>query len=149
MPNQKFILERIVFFICLLALFNARASEQKDIILGQFAPLGGNFCELGSAQRDGANLHFFDKVNSPGGINGRQIELITLDDACEAKQAEANSRRLIEKDSVIALLGHMFTNTVFVSLPIATAAGVPYLGPSACNTELYAQRADRNVVRCT
>lgn len=63
--------------------------------------------------------------------------MITLDDAYSAKRAEANTRQLIEKDNAIALFGHMFTNTVFTSLPIATAARVPYVGPYAGNDELY------------
>jgi branched-chain amino acid transport system substrate-binding protein len=141
MLNKKFILEPILFFICLLVFLNAHAIEPKEIILGQSAPLSGNFSELGSAYRDGANL-YFDKVNGAGGVNGRQIKLITLDDAYDAKHAVANTRRLIEKDKVIALFGYMFTNTVFATLPIAAAAGVPYVGPYAGNDELYAHPAN-------
>ena len=137
MLDQRFSLKWILFFTCLLIFFKAQAIEPKEILLGQSAPLSGNFSELGRAYRDGANL-YFDKINSAGGINGRRVKLITLDDAYDAKRAVANTRRLIEKDRVIALFGHMFTNTVFASLPIATAAGVPYVGPYAGNDELYA-----------
>ncbi|MFZ6653993.1 ABC transporter substrate-binding protein [Undibacterium sp. TJN19] len=108
-----------------------------DIVLGQSAPLTGSFSELGKAYRDGALL-YFEKINRQGGVNGRAIKLMTFDDVYVPKQAEENTRKLITQYHVLALFGHMFTNTVKVSLPIATAAQVPYVAPYAGNDELYA-----------
>ena len=108
-----------------------------DIVLGQSAPLTGSFSELGKAYRDGALL-YFDKINRQGGVNGHAVKLLTFDDAYVPKQAEDNTRKLIAQHHVLALFGHMFTNTVKVSLPIATAAQVPYVAPYAGNDELYA-----------
>ena len=138
MPYPHCLVKSLLLPLILLASFSCFGSYQNEIILGQSAPLTGNFSELGIAYRDGARL-YFDKVNNAGGINGRRIKLVTLDDAYIAKRADANTRQLIEKDNAVALFGHMFTNTVFASLPIATAAGIPYVGPYAGNDELYTQ----------
>ena len=117
------------------------AVESNDIVLGQSAPLSGSFSELGTAYRDGAKL-YFDKINSAGGINGRQIRLVTLDDGYNAKRAQDNTRELIEKSHATALFGYMFTNTVFASLPIASTAGIPFVAPYAGNDELYVRPAN-------
>ncbi|AMP07026.1 periplasmic binding domain protein [Collimonas pratensis] len=92
---------------------------------------------MGEAYRDGAQI-YFEKINKEGGVNGRRIRLITLDDGYDAKRAQVNTKELIEQHQALALFGHMFSNTVFASLPLATAAGVPYVGPYAGNEALYA-----------
>ena len=133
---------RLLVFLCVIQLPSvAAAGDSSEIVLGQSAPLTGGFSELGAAYRDGAQL-YFQKTNAAGGINGRPIRLVTLDDGYVVKKAEANTHDLIEKQNVVALFGHMFTNTVFASLPIATAAGVPYVAPYAGNDDLYPQPAN-------
>jgi ABC-type branched-subunit amino acid transport system substrate-binding protein len=117
----------------------AEANETKnEIVLGQSAPLSGSFSELGKAYRDGAQL-YFSKVNSEGGVHGRQIRLLTLDDAYLPKRAEENTRQLIQKDRAFALFGHMFTSAVRASLAVASEAGVPYIAPYAGYEELYSK----------
>nr|WP_274377038.1 ABC transporter substrate-binding protein [Collimonas fungivorans] len=129
---------RLVVFVAVSHLFfSAHAGEQTDIVLGQSAPLSGSFSEMGETYRDGAQI-YFEKINKEGGVNGRRIRLITLDDGYDAKRAQVNTKELIEQHQALALFGHMFTNTVFASLPLATAAGVPYVGPYAGNETLYA-----------
>lgn len=132
----------VVGFSC-IGLFTSatRAADASELVLGQSAPLTGRFDELGIAYRDGARL-YFEKTNAAGGVNGHQIRLVTMDDAYDVKKAEANTHELIDKQNVIALFGHMFTNTVFASVKIATAAGVPYVAPYAGNDELYPRPAN-------
>ncbi|MBI1771638.1 MAG: ABC transporter substrate-binding protein [Burkholderiales bacterium] len=144
--RPRFMLKKVILatalFSALLCTMNIKALADDlagaDIILGQSAPLTGSFSELGKAYRDGALL-YFDKINRQGGVNGHAIKLLTFDDAYVAKQAEDNTRKLIVQHRVLALFGHMFTNTVKVSLPIATTAQVPYVAPYAGNDELYAK----------
>jgi ABC-type branched-subunit amino acid transport system substrate-binding protein len=116
-----------------------QANETKvEILLGQSAPLSGSFSALGETYRDGALL-YFSKVNREGGVHGRQIRLLTLDDAYLPQRAERNTRELIQKNNVFALFGHMFTSAVRASLAEATAAGVPYIAPYAGYEELYSE----------
>src|SRR5712691_2969016 len=68
----------------------------STIIIGQSAPLTGANAELGNDIRNGA-LAYFSKVNAAGGVNGRRIELATLDDANQVPRAEANTRKLLEE----------------------------------------------------
>jgi branched-chain amino acid transport system substrate-binding protein len=119
----------------------ATAMNRDDIVLGQSAPLSGSFRELGEAYHDGAKL-YFDQVNRQGGVHGKRIRLVTLDDGYMPKRAAENTRELIHRHNALALFGHMFTSAVHASLPVATTAEVPYVAPYAGYDELYTQPAN-------
>ena len=105
----------------------AFAQSEGPIILGQSAPLTGPAAQLGIQFRDGANLHF-SQINARGGINGRKIELRTLDDGYEPEKTAANTKKFLEED-VFALFGYIGTPTSVAALPLATAAKTPFFAP--------------------
>ena len=97
------------------------------ILLGQSAAFTGPAQELGIEMRAGA-MAYFHAVNAAGGVNGRKIELRSLDDGYEGDRAAANTKKLIE-DGVFLLFGYVGTPTSNASKPIFTAARVPFVGP--------------------
>jgi len=97
------------------------------IVLGQSAAFSGPASELGSEMRAGA-LAYFQAINSAGGVNGRKIELRSLDDGYEPDRAAANTKKFID-DGVFLLFGYVGTPTSNASKPIFTAARVPFVGP--------------------
>ncbi|TMH30140.1 MAG: ABC transporter substrate-binding protein [Betaproteobacteria bacterium] len=105
----------------------AWAQGNNKIVLGQSAAFSGPASALGEQFKKGANL-MFDRVNSRGGINGRMIELQSLDDGYEPDRCVANTRKLIDS-GVLALFGYIGTPTSIPSLPLATAAKVPFIAP--------------------
>jgi branched-chain amino acid transport system substrate-binding protein len=110
-----------------------------EIVLGQSAPLSGPFAALGVHYRNGAMLAI-DQANRSGGVHGRSLRLITMDDAYNADRAATNARALLDEHGAIGFLNHMFTNTVRASWPIARDAGACYLGPYTGHTDLYRTR---------
>jgi ABC-type branched-subunit amino acid transport system substrate-binding protein len=98
------------------------------IVLGQSAAFSGPAQQLGIQMRDGMKL-WFDHVNRQGGVHGRKIQLVTRDDGYESTLAAENTRKLIQEDKVFALVGYVGTPTSQASLPIFTAAKVPFVGP--------------------
>lgn len=103
------------------------AQGTRAIVLGQSAALTGPASELGEQFRRGALLHF-ERVNSRGGIAGRSIELLSLDDGYEPDRCAANTRQLIDR-GVTALFGYIGTPTSLAALPLATAARLPFVAP--------------------
>lgn len=97
------------------------------IVLGQSAALTGASGQVGKEFQRGAKL-FFDRLNEKGGVNGRRIELTTLDDGYEPDRCKANAEKLIA-DGVLALFGFFGTPTSLAALPLATAARVPFFAP--------------------
>lgn len=98
------------------------------IVFGQSAAFEGPAAQLGTGMRAGL-LAAFAEANADGGVHGRKLELIAYDDGYEPDQAIANTNKLIQEDQVFALIGEVGTPTSKAAQPIATDAGVPFIGP--------------------
>src|ERR1041385_192757 len=129
--------ETPMFRIALLALACSAVSAQaqqvpgvtaKTIVIGQSTPLTGSNAELGNDIRNGA-LAYFQKVNDAGGVHGRHIELVTLDDGNAVPRAEANTKKLVEEQAVFALFGYPSATLSRPALPFVEKHKVPFLSP--------------------
>ena len=105
----------------------ALAQPGRRILLGQSAPLTGPAAQLGIQFQQGASLAF-NMANARGGVNGRSVELRTLDDGYEPVRCQANTQALLA-DDVLALFGYIGTPTSLAALPLATAARTPFIAP--------------------
>lgn len=103
------------------------ADPRTKLVIGQSAAMTGPAAQLGIQFAAGARL-MFDRINASGGINGKTIELKTLDDGYEPDRCAANTKKLIDED-VFALFGYIGTPTSVVALPLATSAKIPFLAP--------------------
>jgi branched-chain amino acid transport system substrate-binding protein len=100
---------------------------EDRIVFGESAAFDGPAAALGLGMRDGI-LAAFKEANGAGGVDGRRLELVSYDDGYEPEKAIANTKRLIE-NGVFALVGEVGTPTSNAVQPIATEAGVPFIGP--------------------
>src|SRR5216684_2770112 len=98
------------------------------IVFGQPAALEGPAAALGTGMRTGINAAF-EEANKKGGIHGRKLKLISVDDGYEPDKSIAAVKKLIDEDKVFALIGPVGTPTANAAQPIAQAAKVPYIGP--------------------
>ena len=98
------------------------------ILFGQSAALEGSAAALGLGMREGI-LAAFNEVNAAGGVKGRRLELVSRNDGYEPDKAIENTNQLLKVDQVFALIGGVGTPTSKAAQPIATAAGVPFIGP--------------------
>ena len=101
--------------------------QSRALVLGQSAAFSGPAAQLGEQFKRGALLHF-ERINSKGGVNGRTIELKSLDDGYEPDRCKANTEQLI-KEGVFALFGYIGTPTSLAALPLASAARTPFIAP--------------------
>ncbi len=99
----------------------------QRVVFGQSAAFSGPAQELGRNMQLGIQAAFHE-ANQRGGIHGRLLELSSLDDAYEPEAAIANTLRLIDEE-VFALIGAVGTPTSRSAVPVAEAAGVPYIAP--------------------
>jgi branched-chain amino acid transport system substrate-binding protein len=110
----------------LLTVCCGAALAQNVFLIGQSVPLSGANKDLGVDIRDGA-LAYFRKVNEAGGVNGRKIELTTLDDGNVVQKAGENTQKLIEENGVFALFGYASATLSRPALPHVEKAKVPFL----------------------
>ena len=75
------------------------------ITLGMSAPFSGPNGAYGLDMRQTIGA-YFEQVNKAGGINGRRLELIALDDGYETERTVANTKALIKEKNVFALLAY-------------------------------------------
>ena len=117
----------------LLASVAAGTASAEDgvtadtITFGQAAVLEGAASALGTGMRSGIQAAF-EESNKKGGVHGRKLKLISLDDGYEPDRAIAQTKKLIEDEKVFALIGPVGTPTSAAAQPIATAANVPFIG---------------------
>ena len=97
------------------------------ITFGQAAVLEGPASALGLGMQQGLNAAF-NEINAKGGVHGRKIKLISVNDGYEPDRAIAATKKLIEEDKVFALIGPVGTPTSAAAQPLATAAKVPFMG---------------------
>ncbi len=100
----------------------------SEIIIGQSCQLSGPLAGLSSEVRQGAGL-YFDHVNASGGVRGRKIRVVVVDDAYDPKKAAENTRKLIDEDKVLALFQYAGTPPSLAALPIAEERAVPFIAP--------------------
>lgn len=110
-----------------LSGFPAVHAQTDRIVLGQSAAFTGPAAQLGIQFHAGAKL-FFDQVNAQGGVGGRSVEILKLDDGYEPDRCAENTSKLIDED-VFALFGYIGTPTSIAALPLATKAKVPFIAP--------------------
>jgi branched-chain amino acid transport system substrate-binding protein len=122
---------RLIAAIVAFAALPAAAQQgvtANSILLGQSVALTGPAAQLGINMRDGLKAYFAD-VNAKGGVHGRKIELVTLDDGYEPARTVPNTKKLIEENKVFALIGYVGTPTSVPAVPVFTEAKVPFFGP--------------------
>ena len=93
--------------------------------------LGGSYPFSGPASAyktiaDGAKA-YFKKVNAEGGVDGRKIKFVTLDDAYEPPRAVQNARRLVEQEQVFALFNTLGTPNNLAIWDYMNQKKVPHL----------------------
>ena len=87
----------------------AAASAAEEIRIGQTLPYSGplsGFGLIGKVQEA-----YFEKINAEGGINGRRVKFISLDDAYSPPKTVEQTRKLVEQDEVLLLFGSLGTAT--------------------------------------
>lgn len=97
----------------------------SEILIGQSCQLTGPFATLCQEAILGARLAF-DAVNAGGGIAGRKIRVISLDDAYDPKRTAENTRKLIDEHGVLSLFQCAGTPTALAAAAVAEEKAVPF-----------------------
>ncbi|MBC8210456.1 MAG: ABC transporter substrate-binding protein [Gammaproteobacteria bacterium] len=105
----------------------------------------------GPAKGLGANIKlgidtYLNHINRQGGVNGKQLELIALDDGYEPERAGTNMRKLIDEEKVVAVIGNVGTPTAVVTVPIANQHKTLLLGAVSGAGLLRKSPPDRYII---
>jgi ABC-type branched-subunit amino acid transport system substrate-binding protein len=105
-----------------------RGVTKDSITMGMSSPFSGSAKSLSEGMKLGIETAF-SEINAAGGINGRRLNLIALDNGYEEKRALETTKDLVENRHVFGLIGSVGTPTVKAVLPYVNAAKVLLFGP--------------------
>ena len=113
-----------------LLSWTAAAAEQpgitdKEIKFGNIMPYSGPASALGVTGK--VFSAYFDMINEKGGVNGRKLTMISLDDAFSPPKTMEATRRLVESDGVAFMFGTMGTAPSSATAKYLNGAKVPHL----------------------
>ena len=121
-----------------------RGVTDDAIALGMSAAFSGASRELGNRMKLGLDTAFA-AVNDAGGVAGRRLRLVALDDGYEGPRALANIRELIDQHHVFAIIGDVGTPTTEQALPYALASRTMFFGAFTGSAILRHDPPDRYV----
>jgi branched-chain amino acid transport system substrate-binding protein len=100
-------------------------ASDTEILIGQTNPYSGPLSSYGTQGR--AQTAYYAMINEQGGINGRKIKLISLDDGYSPPKTVEHHRRLVESDEVLGVVGTMGTPTNSAIVKYMNAKSVPHI----------------------
>jgi branched-chain amino acid transport system substrate-binding protein len=104
-----------------------RGVTDQEIRFGISAPLSGPAKELGQNMKLGIEAAF-NLANANGGVHGRQLRLVAVDDGYEPARTGATMKQLYERDQVFGVIGNVGTPTAVVALPYALDRKMLFFG---------------------
>lgn len=121
------------------------ADELDRLAFGMSTAITGPAAELGQNMRDGV-LAAFGEANAQGGVDGRPLELIVLDDGYEPTRTAPNMRALIDEHEVLGIIGNVGTPTAVVAAPAAIERQTLFFGAYTGAGVLRRTPPDRYVI---
>jgi branched-chain amino acid transport system substrate-binding protein len=133
----------LLALLLITTLFTSLACERRGevgssgggtgpILVGYYGDLSGRTSSFGQSTKNGVEMAA-DEINKAGGIDGRQIQIITEDDQGEPNKAATVVTKLINQDKVVALLGEVASSNTLAAAPKAQEGKVPMISPSSTN----------------
>ena len=130
-------LRRLVTGALAAAAITVPAYAQDAYVIGVTGALTGPPAGTNAPPIEGLRL-YVDRLNAGGGVNGKKIRLIVLDDGAEPSKAAANAKRLITQDNVGLLILASLSSTYAPVIAETKRANVPLMFMGAvCPKEVY------------
>ena len=113
----------------------ASRAAADPIVVGEYGSMTGSQATFGQSTHKGIQLAF-DEQNAKGGVKGRPVKLVTVDDAGKQQEAKSAVIRLIEQDHAVAVLGEVASSLSMAGGAEAQARKVPMISPSSTNAKV-------------
>lgn len=104
-------------------------ADSEVIKIGGIGPLTGSASTYGNSVKEGASL-LVKEINDAGGINGKKVELIFEDDGATPDGAMQAFNKLVDKDSVSAILGGVTSGATLAIAKNSTERQIPMITPT-------------------
>jgi branched-chain amino acid transport system substrate-binding protein len=123
--------------LCLLFAGLTACSPKPPIEIGFLGGLSGKFSDLGTATRNGALLAV-ELVNLSGGVDGRKLHLLELDDK-QSVESALQAMEEFQKQGVVAVVGPSTSSIAVAVTPVADRQRLLLVAPTATTNKLSAK----------
>jgi branched-chain amino acid transport system substrate-binding protein len=122
----------VLTLLTVLPLLGACTKKTNEILIGEYGSLTGSEATFGLSTNKGLRMAF-DEINAAGGINGKKVKLITIDDQGKSDEAASAVTRLITQDNVVAIIGEVASGRTKAAAPIAQKYKIPMITHASTN----------------
>ena len=130
-PQWRSLLTGLAALVCLLV---SKSIARADTVVGAAAPLTGPEAYIGEQLQRGTELAVAD-INAAGGVLGQKVRLVSVDDACDARQGVAAAEKLVSEQAVF-VVGHVCSSASIAASAVYNRAGIVQISPSSTNPRL-------------
>jgi branched-chain amino acid transport system substrate-binding protein len=110
------------------------SSKLPPIVIGASSVLSGPAAYAGQDWLNGLKLGI-NQINASGGVLGRQIQIVTADNACDPGTAVSATRKLID-DNVSIILGSVCSGATLAAMPLVEAAHIVQLTDDSSSPQI-------------
>jgi len=130
-------MRKLMFIVVVASLFAIGCTKKStnEIAIGQYGSMTGSEATFGQSTDEGIRLAV-EEINATGGIKGKKIKLVTMDNQGKPEEAASVVTRLIEQEKVVALLGEVASSRSLAAAPIAQSKKIPMVSPSSTNPKV-------------
>jgi branched-chain amino acid transport system substrate-binding protein len=114
----------------------AASAPAGDVIrVGEIGSMTGSEASFGTSTHDGIMLAV-QQINEAGGINGKKVEVLALDNRGIPEESATAATKLITQNNVVAILGEVASSRSIAMAPIAQQNKTPMISPSSTNPKV-------------
>lgn len=110
------------------------AGDSSPIKIAFFAPLTGNMMQYGVSFQNAINMKV-EELNAAGGIDGRQIEIVSYDDKGDPKESVNIANKIVADPDIKVAIGSFSSSCSMAAAPVFAEAGIMHLGPTASHPD--------------
>lgn len=130
------LIKRLSWFVAAVFALNAQAAKPgNEIVIGQSLPLTGVLFDAAQGVQGGATA-LIERINASGGIRGKTIRLVTLDDQGDLKLYQENFKRLATEHGAVAVINCMGDDPCRAAAEQAERLHIPLIGALAGTKDL-------------
>lgn len=131
--KKRWMISLLLVIVLLGSTLSAcKPAEAQTIKVGNLVALTGGSATWGQSENNALKL-VIEKINKDGGVNGKQIELITYDSRADKLEAVNVVKRMVEQDKVIAIIGPGQSGVANAVREVVNSAKVPLIATTATN----------------
>ncbi len=114
------------------------AHAEDTIKIAIAGPITGPVAQYGEMQMNGAKMAV-EQINAKGGVDGKKLEAVLMDDVCEPKQAVAIANQIVNQ-KIKYVVGHLCSGSTQPASKLYEEEGILMITPAATNPAITQQK---------